>query len=68
MDYGSNATLVEEVTRYNKDHDTKSKIVLHSFYETDEGNSRITIGVYGFDMDECKRILNQFAQPAQDII
>ena len=62
--YGSNAELVRQVTQYNVDHDTKSKIVLHSFYETDEGNSRITIGVYGFDMEECKRVLNQFAQPA----
>lgn len=62
--YGSNAELVRQVTQYNIDHDTKSKIVLHSFYETDEGNSRITIGVYGFDMEDCKRVLNQFAQPA----
>ena len=62
--YGSNAELVRQVSQYNIDHDRQSKIVLHSFYETDEGNSRITIGVYGFDMEECKRVLNQFAQPA----
>ena len=62
--YGSNVELVRQVEQYNIDHDSQSKIILHSFYETDEGNSRITIGVYGFDMEECKRVLNQFAQPA----
>jgi hypothetical protein len=62
--YGNNKELVRQVTEYNKQNDGKSKIVLHSFYETDEGNSRITIGVYGFDMEDCKRVLNQFALPA----
>jgi ATP-grasp domain len=62
--YGTNEELVRQVTEYNNEHEGKSKIVLHSFYETEEGNSRLTIGVYGFDMDDCKTILNRFALPA----
>jgi ATP-grasp domain len=61
--YGTNKELVEQITEYNKEHEGKSRIVLHSFYETDEGNSRLTIGVYGTDMEECKTVLNRFALP-----
>jgi ATP-grasp domain len=62
--YGSNQELVRQISEQNKEFEGKRKIVLHSFYETDEGNTRLTIGVYGNDMEECKTVLNQFALPA----
>jgi ATP-grasp domain len=63
--YGSNKQLIEEVTAYNKENEGKSRIVIHSMFERTPQHSRINIGVYGFDMDECKTVLNRFAKPSK---
>ena len=60
--YGSSVKLIEEVTAYNKENEGKSRIVIHSMFETEEDHStRLNIGVYGNDMEECKIVLNRFA-------
>lgn len=63
--FGSNKQLIEEVTAYNKENEGKSRVVIHSMFERAPEHSRINIGVYGFDMDECKTVLNRFAKPSK---
>jgi hypothetical protein len=61
--YGSPAALLEKVTTYNNDNEGKSRIVIHSMFEPEAGRTRINIGVYGNDMEDCKKVLNSFAKP-----
>jgi hypothetical protein len=63
--YGSSVKLIEEVTAYNKENEGKSRIVIHSMFESKEDLTRLNIGVYGNDMEECKTVLNRFALPAK---
>ncbi|KAL3905413.1 MAG: hypothetical protein SGILL_009688 [Bacillariaceae sp.] len=64
--YGSNKQLIEKVTAYNEEHEGTSRIVIHSMWEKAPEHSRINIGVYGFDMEECKTVLNKFAVPTKE--
>jgi carbamoylphosphate synthase large subunit len=61
--YGSPTELLEKVTTYNADNEGKSRIVIHSMFEPEEGRTRVNIGVYGNDVEDCKRVLNNFAGP-----
>jgi hypothetical protein len=61
--YGPSAKLVDEVREYNKANEGKSRIVIHSMFEPKENHTRLNIGVYGNDMEECKTVLNRFAVP-----
>ena len=61
--YGSQTELLKKVTAYNSNNEGKSRIVIHSMFEPEEGRSRINIGVYGNDMEDCKKVLNRFAKP-----
>ena len=60
---GSSAELMKQVREYNSENEGKSRIVVHSMYEPAENHTRMNIGVYGKDMDECKAALNRFAVP-----
>mmetsp|Transcript_3436 Transcript_3436/g.6444 ORF Transcript_3436/g.6444 Transcript_3436/m.6444 type:complete len:505 (-) Transcript_3436:200-1714(-) len=60
--YGTCEELIQEVKAYNEEHAGKSRVVIHSMFEKEPGHVRMNIGVYGFDMDECKAVLNRFAQ------
>ena len=62
--FGSAVQLLEEVSTYNKEHEGESRVVIHSMYEPEENRTRVNIGVYGNDMDECKTVLNHFAKPS----
>ena len=61
--FGKFDALMKEVDEYNTANEGKSRIVIHSGYEAGENHSRINIGVYGNDMEECKKVLNSFAHP-----
>jgi hypothetical protein len=61
---GSAETLWNEVNEYNTTHEGKSRVVIHSMYEKENKQGcRLNIGVYGNDMEQCKRVLNHFAKP-----
>lgn len=60
--FGKFATLLDEVDVYNAANEGKSRIVIHSGYQATEEHSRINIGVYGTDMEDCKTVLNGFAK------
>lgn len=64
--YGSNEELIVKVDAHNVEHEGKNRIVLHSFLQTPTGISRVNIGVYGTDLEECKTILNRFAVPKRN--
>ena len=61
--YGKMDDMMAEVDAYNKSHEGRSRIVIHSAFEPEENHTRMNIGVYGNDMEECKTVLNRFAQP-----
>lgn len=65
--YGKMADMMAEVDAYNTANEGKSRIVIHSAFEPkpDVAHTRMNIGVYGNDMEECKTVLNRFAQPAK---
>ena len=62
--HGSAQELVQQIEEYNEQNMGKSRIVLASFLELVKGvKTKMNIGVYGNDMEECKAALNHFAQP-----
>lgn len=63
--YGKMEDMMAEVDAYNSANEGKSRIVIHSAFEPAENHTRMNIGVYGNDMDECKTVLNRFAQPSK---
>ena len=61
--FGSSQDVIDQVTTYNTKNQGDSQIILHSFYETEDGFTRMNIGVYGTNLEECKQVLNRFAKP-----
>lgn len=61
--HGKMEDMMAEIDAYNAANEGKSRIVIHSGFQLAENNTRINIGVYGFDMEENKTVLNRFAQP-----
>jgi hypothetical protein len=61
--YGKMEDLMFEVEAFNTANEGKCRIVIHSAFQPGEKNTRMNIGVYGHDMDECKAVLNRFAKP-----
>jgi hypothetical protein len=55
--------LMSEVDAYNTENEGKSRIVIHSAFEPEDSHTRLNIGVYGSDMEDCKTVLNRFARP-----
>ncbi|EEC51929.1 predicted protein [Phaeodactylum tricornutum CCAP 1055/1] len=65
--YGDAQSLWKQVDEYNFANEGKIRIVIHSMYEAETGDRvRINIGVYGTDMEDCKAVLNQFAEPKRE--
>ena len=65
--YGTAEKLLGKVAAYNKVHKGMSRVVVHSMYEPKEGRrTRVNIGVYGMDLEECKTVLNHFAKPSRN--
>lgn len=62
--YGKMENMMAEVDAYNATNEGNSRIVVHSAFEAKENHTRVNIGVYGNDMEQCKTVLNRFAQPA----
>ena len=60
--WGTPSELMEKVSTFNKENEENIKIVIHSMYEITPGRTRINIGVYGKDMEECKKVLNRYAK------
>lgn len=60
---GHAADLLKDVTKYNEEHEGHSRVVVHSMYQNDlsKPHTRINIGVYGTNLNECKTVLNSFA-------
>jgi hypothetical protein len=66
--YGSAAQLFQEVHEHNKASEGKNTVVVHSLFEAEpNARCRINLGVYGNSLEECKNILNRFAQPAKKV-
>jgi ATP-grasp domain len=64
--HGSATDLLTQVDAHNAtDSSSSTRIILHSFLEVRPGVTKINIGVYGNDLDECERILNDYAKPAK---
>ena len=61
---GHAADLLEQVKKYNEEHEGQSRVVVHSMYQNDlsKPHTRINIGVYGTNLNDCKTVLNTFAQ------
>jgi len=64
--FGKMDDMMAEVDAYNTANEGKSRIVVHSAFEPEPNHTRHNIGVYGFDMEECKTVLNRFALPKHD--
>jgi ATP-grasp domain len=60
--FGSSKQLFEEVASYNEANEGQSKVVIFSSIEMGD-LTKINIGVYGFSLDECRTVLNHFANP-----
>lgn len=63
--FGKMADMMAEVDAYNEANEGRSRVVIHSAFEPEENHTRLNIGVYGNDMDECKTVLNRFAKPSR---
>lgn len=61
--YGTAEELFAKTREYNAAHEGKSRVVLHSIFDTGK-TTKANIGVYGFDVEECKTVLNSFVQAA----
>jgi hypothetical protein len=61
--YGSPAELLEQVNTYNTENEGKSRVVIYSMFEPKAGRTRMNIGVYGNDLEDCEKVLNGFAVP-----
>jgi hypothetical protein len=58
--YGSEAELFAQVEVHNATQATK--VVVFSCCEIDSQNTKVNIGVYGDDIEECKKVVNMFAK------
>jgi hypothetical protein len=61
--YGPEEALFEQVETYNVENEGTSKIVIFAVCQVDEQLTKINIGVYGNSLEDCKIVLNRFAQP-----
>jgi hypothetical protein len=63
--FGTAKELLASVKEYNAANEGKSRIILHSILQPpDKAHTKVNIGVYGFDLEECKKVLNSYAKPA----
>ena len=66
--FGTPKQLLSKVAKYNKDNEGKSRIVIHSFWEAEDidgskpGFTKVNMGVYGNDLEDCKTVLNTYAK------
>jgi hypothetical protein len=61
---------LQQVTTHNTENEGKSRIMIRTKSEskvgtTKTGTTKVNIGVYGNDIDECNAVLNLFAKPAK---
>lgn len=59
---GSAAQLVRAVKAFNKAHKDQCQVVLQSLQQVTWKKTRLNIGVYGIDEEQCDAVLNKFAQ------
>lgn len=60
---GTPEDLFQSVNEYNKQNEGKSRIVIHSCFKPDSKDyTRVNIGVYGTDLEQCKSVLNEYAK------
>jgi hypothetical protein len=64
--HGSEQQLLDEVATYNEAHQGQIKIVLFGIYEESAVSTKINIGVYGHELEECRTVLNHFARAEDD--
>lgn len=58
--YGSEQELFDLVQQHNESQD--SKIVVFSCCEVDPKTTKVNIGVYGHDIEECRSVVNSIAK------
>lgn len=58
--YGTEKELFELVEEHNATQETK--VVVFSCCEVYSQATKVNLGVYGHDIDECKRVVNTFAK------
>ena len=58
--------LLASVARYNAENEGKSRIVIHSFFQPnkEEDLTKVNIGVYGTDLEHCRKVLDEYAHPS----
>jgi hypothetical protein len=60
---GSAKELIQQVEECNVKGRRQGRIVVASLYEASPAKTLVNIGVYGNDLEECRRVLNHFAKP-----
>lgn len=55
--HGSEQDLLDFVADYNEDHQGISMIVLFGIHELSANATKVNIGIYGNDMDQCRALL-----------
>jgi hypothetical protein len=64
---------LQQVTTHNTENQGKSRIVMRStsngtsMFEPKVRTTKVNIGVYGNDIDECKAVMNRFAKPSKAV-
>jgi hypothetical protein len=59
---GSAKQLFEDVQTFNDENDGQCQIVIFGAFEESALSTKINIGVYSHSIDECRDVLNRFAQ------
>lgn len=63
---GSAAELLADVQAHNAAHVGTSRVVLFGFHEEHPRKTKLNVAVYGHSVDECRTVLNHFAQHAEE--
>ncbi|GKY91633.1 hypothetical protein MPSEU_000135200 [Mayamaea pseudoterrestris] len=64
--YGSEEQLFDQVEAFNLGNDGSCTVVIFSICPVDDGLTKINIGVYSNSIDDCKAVINSFAQPKSE--
>lgn len=60
--HGSTEEMLAEVSAYNEQHAGKSVIVLFSYNEVESGMTKMNVGVYGDDLEDCRAVVQHLVR------
>ena len=65
--YGPPQELLDSVSAYNTENEGKSRVVVHSMFKPEGQNyTKVNMGVYGNNLQECKMVLDSYAKAAPE--